>query len=176
MPPFVSFIISWLVSFALIFLSEVSLLEHDMTDGRVLCRDLIISWVFAFLFALGLSAKGRSAFQLMPETTGRKNPADETYKQYPGGPSNHFNRGVADAGHLYLFPDSLVFHPGESSLYQSDIRIKYISISDVRPSTLNTIMVSIKEGETHRFAVEDKYQWVTDIKARMTDPGLSSQK
>ncbi len=174
MPAFVTFIISWLVSFALIFLTEVSLLGHDISDGMVLCRGLIISWVFAFLFALGVSAKGRSAFQLVPEKNSR-NSSDESYKQYPGGLSNHFNRGIIDSGSLYLFPDSLVFHPGKSSLCHTDIRIKYNNIANVKPSIINTIMIYTKDGENHRFAVENKHQWVSDINVRVNNAGLSEK-
>ena len=158
MPALLTFFISWVVSFALIFLTEVSLLGHDISDVMVLCRGIGISWVIALLFALGASFKGRSAFQLMPETSGRKNPADAEYDQYQGG--------VAGGGHLYFFPECLVFHPNASNPNRSDIKIRYANIATVKPSMLNTILITTKDGSVHRFTVNDKNQWVSDIMAK----------
>ena len=167
MPVFLTFIISWIVSLVLIFLSEVSLLQHDFSDGTVLCRDVLISWIIALVFALGRAVKGRTAFQLLPESEFRSTSADESYKQYPGGPANHFNAGTADEGHLYFFPDSLVFHPHTKGPHRADVTIKYNNIADVKPSILNSIIVNTRDEKSHRFAVENKHQWVSDIKARI---------
>ncbi|MBO4373608.1 MAG: hypothetical protein J5829_00715 [Lachnospiraceae bacterium] len=164
MPAFVSFIIAWICSFALVFLSEVSLLEHSISD--VLCRDMLISWIIALLFAIGVSVKGNTAFQLLPEDSLKNDPADVEYKQYPGGPANHFNGQTSDCGHLYLFPDSLVFHPYSPKTHRPDFTIKYSNIEKIKPSSLNSIIIITKDEKKHRFAVENKQQWVSDISSK----------
>ncbi len=128
--------------------------------GVIAC---LIAWVIAIIIMVLRSVtKGEIDTQKLDG-------GDPDYEAYPGDVANH-SVGTEDiGGHLYFFPESLVFHP----LKKDDVQLKdwilpYKDITDVRQGpAINKILIESKGGFSDVFAVHSKDKWINRIRGKM---------
>lgn len=132
--------------------------------GVIAC---IISWVLSIIFTVLRSVtKGEIDTQKLAS-------GDPDYTAYPGDVANHCINNEDMGGHLYFFPESLVFHPlpDKDKVQLKDWILPYAEISDVRQGpAINKILIESKSGTEDIFAVHNKEKWISQVKSKMKKP------
>ena len=129
------------------------------TIGVISC---LISWVIAFIFTVLRSVtKGEIDTQKLIS-------GDPDYTAYPGDVANWAMGTEELGGHLYFFPESLVFHPLPKDKMQLKDRIMpYKDIVDVRQgNAVNKILIESNDGSSETFAVHNKEKWIQQIRKK----------
>ena len=132
------------------------------TTGVLSC---LISWVVAMLFTVFRSVSKGEIELVQKEAAERAK-----YKGYPGSAANHIIGINNINGHLYMFPESLVFHPHTLDENKEDWNLPYEDIAEVKvdPET-KKLCIESKSGTTDRFAVADRQKWINDINAILSE-------
>ncbi len=160
---FLVFLLIWLLLTAFGTFMGYGLFPDNsiFTTGVISC---LISWTIAFIITVLRSVtKGEIDTQKLL-TSGIPD-----YEAYPGDVSNHSVGAEEIPGHLYFFPESLVFHAVMKDKVQiQDWILDYKDIADVRQGpSINKIVVEAKDGAVDVFAVHSKDKWISQIRAKM---------
>lgn len=158
---FLIFCLVWLIFTAFLTFMGYGLFPgvSIFTIGVIAC---LISWVIAIIFTVLRSVtKGEIDTQKLIS-------GDPDYTAYPGDVAN-WDTGAEDiGGHLYFFPESLVFHPLQKDKSQiKDRIIDYKNIVDVKQgNAVNKIQIESNDGTSDIFAVHNKDKWIHQIKKK----------
>ncbi|MBO5550511.1 MAG: hypothetical protein J5966_01010 [Lachnospiraceae bacterium] len=136
--------------------------------GIIAC---IISWITSFIFTI-LRSVTKEEIDTQKLASG-----DADYEAYPGDVANHCFSSEDINGHLYFFPESLVFHslPNKDKLQVKDWILPYDDITGVKHGpAINKILIESKSGATDVFAIHNRERWITRIKSKMKDSPESS--
>ena len=158
---FLIFLLIWLLSTAFITFMGYGLFPEVsiFVTGVIAC---LISWVIAFIFTVLKSVtKGEIDTQKLIS-------GEPDYAAYPGDVANMSLENEDIGGHLYFFPESLVFHPLPKDKVQLPDRIMpYKEIVDVRQgNAVNKILIESNDGSADIFAVHNKDKWMQQIRKK----------
>src|SRR5262249_17969164 len=113
----------------------------------------------ALAIALGLFAGSR----MVAVQTAIDLPPGEVIEH--AGPANHILHFEARGGRLYLTNRHMIFQPHRFNLQQPAVRIPPSEIAGAWSCMSlgvvpNGLLVSLKDGPSHRFVVSDRAEWV----------------
>ena len=160
---FLLFCLIWLLSTAFLTFMGYGLFPGAsiFIIGVISC---IISWVIAFIFTVLHSVtKGEIDTQ-------RLSSGNPDYEAYPGDVANHCFSTEDIGGHLYFFPDSLVFHPMpvKDKPQIKDWILPYKEITKVgHGPAINKILIGSGDDNIDVFSVHNKEKWISKIKSKM---------
>lgn len=167
------FCLIWLLSTAFLTFMGYGLYPETpiFVTGVIAC---IISWILSFIFTVLRSVtKGEIDTQKLAS-------GNPDYEAYQGDVANHCFSSEDIGGHLYFFPESLVFHskPNKDKVQVKDWILPYDDITGVRQGpAINKILIESKNGTTDVFAVHNKDKWIKKIRSKMKnvpDPAASA--
>ena len=137
-----------------------------LTDIKIV--SMTVSWFVAFFIVMiHYHRQGRIHVRsLEDEDDGDDEELD--YGAHMGGFANRVVGKSARGGHLYFFPDMLVFHPNPTPGQQTkDWKLAYRDIAAVTlGKTEKSICITSKKGKVDYFFVSRRAQWVNGIEAR----------
>lgn len=115
--------------------------------------------------AFGVVIAGFASYQT--KKFAAHDPTDRGERVLKHGPANHFRRGEAVGGYLYLTDTRLLFQSHSFNIQNHEQSISLESITDVRPRmTLLVIPNGLQVGTpvgAERFVVHERNSWVQAI-------------
>jgi len=136
-----------------------------ITDVKIFA--ITISWFVAFFIVMIHYHRQGRIHVALPETDEPDEELD--YDAHMGSFANHVVGKAAKGGHLYFFPDMLVFHPNKNNMQLKDWKLPYKEIASVTLGKAEkSICIKSKSGRIDYFFVNRRAQWVNGIETRMS--------
>ncbi len=152
------------VAFGAIAGSLFSLISRDITLGVVF--GVVAGAVFGLVLA-AFAGQQRAKFRTQDRTL----EGERLLKQ---GPANHFRRGEAVGGYLYLTDARLLFRSHRFNIQNHELSIPLQNIRDARPCMTAFVVPNglrvVTDRDTERLVVEDRRSWAEAIRSAAANP------